>query len=67
MSTIRNKMLVGLLKSDDIISRCTSRVLPKLNDDSIIGRAFRIIEIESFALVVKTNGNNNHFFSLIVQ
>ncbi|KAF7280503.1 cystathionine beta-synthase-like isoform X2 [Rhynchophorus ferrugineus] len=59
ISTIRNKILAGSLQSNDAISRCTSRILPKLDDNSIIGRAFRIIENDPFALVTKTTGEGS--------
>lgn len=53
---IRNKIISGLLKPTDLVERCTTRILPKLDSDSILGRAFRIIESDKFAVVIETTG-----------
>lgn len=52
----RNKILSGQLQPTDLVERCATRILPKLDNDSILGRAFRIIEGDKFAVIVETTG-----------
>ncbi|XP_066146901.1 cystathionine beta-synthase-like [Euwallacea fornicatus] len=54
---IRNKIISGLLRPTDLIERCTTRILPKLENNSILGRAFRIIEGDRFAVIVEISGS----------
>lgn len=53
---LRNKLMSARLEPTDLVERCTTRILPKLEKDSILGRAFRIIENDRFAIVVQTTG-----------
>ncbi|XP_030766540.1 cystathionine beta-synthase-like [Sitophilus oryzae] len=58
--TIQNKILSQTLKPSDPVDRCTSRILPKLTKDSILGRAYRIIENDHFAIVIETTGSGGN-------
>jgi predicted transcriptional regulator len=53
---LRNKLISGSLLSTDLVERCTTRILPKLDNNAILGRAFRIIENDRYAVVVETTG-----------
>lgn len=53
---LRNQLISGNLQPTDFVERCTTKILPKLDKDSILGRAFRIIESDRFAVVVETTG-----------
>ncbi|XP_066245329.1 cystathionine beta-synthase-like [Euwallacea similis] len=57
---IRNKVISGSLTPLDLIETCTSRILPKLENNSILGRAFRIIEGDKFAVVVEKSGSGTN-------
>ncbi|XP_050303424.1 cystathionine beta-synthase-like [Anthonomus grandis grandis] len=59
IETIRNKLISGLLQPTDLVERCTTRILPKLDNNSILGRAFRIIEGDKFAVIVDIKGSGD--------
>ncbi|CAG9762989.1 unnamed protein product [Ceutorhynchus assimilis] len=56
IQTVRNKLISGMLQPGDQVERCTTRILPKLDDKATLGRAFRVIEGDKFAVVIETHG-----------
>ncbi|XP_060531256.1 cystathionine beta-synthase-like [Cylas formicarius] len=56
---VRNKLISGTASSDDPITRFTVRVLPKLDINSSLGRASRILEKDPFAIVIEIRGSGS--------
>lgn len=53
---MRNKIMGGMLAPTAIIERCTIGILPFLTNSSTLGRVYRIIQKDRYALVVNATG-----------
>lgn len=58
LQNLMNDLISGKIQSNDSIAKCIVRIYPKVYKSVNLGVVSRILEKESYVLVLDTQGNN---------